>query len=336
MHDISIGRLRGGYCVYWTGADGKRSRHQLKARTRAEAEAEAIDTYRKHHFVQTQQGMTVSAIWAEYVNDLGDRPTAKTMRYTGKAVLGHFGHYRPDQITTTLCRSYSRDRMAAGISQGSVHTELGHLRSAMTFAERARIIDAAPHIERPAKPTPKERFLRKDEIQRLIDAADAPHIAMAIHLLFATAARVGAILDLTWDRVDLDRGVINLRLADARTRKGRAVVPINRGLTAALQTARAAALTDHVIEWGGKPVKSIRKGFAAAALRANLRDITLHTIRHSSAVEMVANGIPIEKVAQYLGHSNASITYSTYGRFAPDHLADAAEVLDFTQLRAKR
>ncbi len=336
MPDISIGRLRGGYCVYWTGTDGKRSRHQLKARTRAEAEAEAIDTYRKHHFTQTQQGMTVAAIWSEYVNDLGDRPTAKTMRYTGKAVLGHFGHYRPDQITTALCRAYSRDRMNAGIAQGSVHTELGHLRSAMTFAERARIIDAAPHIERPAKPTPKERFLRKEEIQRLIDSADAPHIAMAIHLLFATAARVGAVLDLTWDRVDLDRGVINLRLADARTRKGRAVVPINRGLTAALQTARAAALTDHVIEWGSKPVKSIRKGFAAAALRANLRDITLHTIRHSSAVEMVANGIPIEKVAQYLGHSNASITYSTYGRFAPDHLADAAEVLDFTQLRAKR
>lgn len=335
MPDISIGRLRGGYCVYWAGPDGKRSRHQLKARSRAEAEAEAIDTYRAHHFVQSQKGMTVAAIWAEYVNDLGDRPTAKTMGYTGKAVLAHFGHYRPDQITTALCRSYNRDRMAAGISQGSVHTELGHLRSAMTFAERARIIDAAPHIERPAKPTPKERFLRKDEVQQLIDAADAPHIALAIHLLFATAARVGAVLDLTWDRVDLDRGVINLRLDDARTRKGRAVVPINRGLTAALQTARAAALTDHVIEWGGQPVRSIRKGFSAAAKRANLRDITLHTIRHSSAVEMVSNGIPIDKVAQYLGHSNASITYSTYGRFAPDHLADAAEILDFIQLRAK-
>ena len=100
--------------------------------------------------------------------------------------------------------------------------------------------------------------------------------------------------------------------------------------------ARSGALTDHVIEWGGNPVRNIRKGFSAAAPRANLRDITLHTIRHSSAVEMVANGIPIEKVAQYLGHSNAAITYSTYGRFAPDHLTDAAEILDFAQLRAKR
>ncbi|WDA11633.1 tyrosine-type recombinase/integrase [Paracoccus marcusii] len=336
MPDISIGRLRGGYCVYWAGAEGKRVRHKLEACSRAEAEAEAIDVYRAQHFVQSQAGMNVSAIWAEYVRDLGDRPTAKTMGYTGKAVLAHFGHYRPDQITTDLCRSYARMRMDKGISQGSVHTELGHLRSAMTFAERARIIDAAPYIERPAKPTPKERFLRKDEIQLLIDSTEAPHIALAIHLLFATAGRVGAILDLTWDRVDLDRGVINLRLDDARTRKGRAIVPINRGLMAALQTAQAAALSDYVVEWGGERIASMRKGFEGAVTRAGLKDVTLHTIRHSAAVAMVSSGVPMERVAQYLGHSNAAITYTTYGRFAPEHLADAAEVLDFVQLRAQK
>ena len=335
MPNISIGRLRGGYCVYWTDGNGKRVRHQLQARSRAEAEPEAIDVYRRQHFAQSQSGSTVSDIWAEYVRDLGDRPTAKTMTYTGKAVLAHFGHYRPDQITTELCRAYSKARMAAGISQGSVHTELGHLRSAMTFAERSRIIEAAPYIERPSKPTPKERYLTKDEVQKLIDHAEAPHIALAIHLLFATAGRVGAVLDLTWERVDMERGIINLRLDDSRTRKGRAIVPINRGLMAALQTAKDAALSDFVVEWGGKQVASIRKGFEGAVRRADLKSVTLHTIRHSSAVAMVSAGIPITQVAQYLGHSNTAITFSTYGRFAPDHLTEAAEVLDFVKLRAK-
>ncbi len=126
--------------------------------------------------------------------------------------------------------------------QGSVHTKLGHLRSAMTFAERSKIIEAVPYIERPSKPTPKERYLTKDEVQKLIDHAEAPHIALAIHLLFATAGRVGAVLGLTWERVNME---------------------------------------------------------------------------------------------QYLGHSNTAITFSTYGRFAPDHLTEAAEVLDFVKLRAK-
>lgn len=256
------------------------------------------------------------------------------MKFTGKAVLAHFGHYRPDQITTELCRSYARNRMAAGISQGAVHTELGHLRSSMTFAERNRMIQAAPHIERPPKPTPKERFLTKDEVARLIESAEAPHIGLAIHLLFATAGRVGAVLDLTWDRVDMDRGIINLRLEDARTRKGRAIVPINKGLMAALQNAKGAALSDYVVEWGGKRVSTIRKGFEGAVRRAGITDVTLHTIRHSAAVAMVSSGIPIVQVAQYLGHSNTAITFSTYGRFAPSHLAGAAEALEFVKLRS--
>ncbi|PTE19926.1 integrase [Cereibacter changlensis JA139] len=336
MPDFSIGRLRGGYCVYWPTESGGRTRRQLQARTRAEAQAEAIDVYRREVFSAAQQGATVAEIWALYRTDLGDRPTAETMLYTGKAVLQHFGHYRPDQITTELCRSYSAARMAAGISQGSVHTELGHLRSAMMFAVKNRIIESAPSIERPPKPTPKERYLSKEEVGALIDAASAPHIGLAIHLLFATAGRVGAILDLTWDRVDLERGVINLRLDDARTRKGRAVVPINRGLMAALQTAKAAAISPYVVEFGGEQIASIRKGFEGAARRAGIEGITLHTIRHSAAVAMVSSGIPIEKVAQFLGHSNTAVTYSTYGRFAPEHLTDAAEVLDFVKLKAAR
>ena len=135
-------------------------------------------------------------------------------------------------------------------------------------------------------------------------------------------------------QADLERGIINLRLDDARTRKGRTIVPIDRGLMAALQTAKAAALSDNVVEYGGQRVTSIRKGFEGAVRRAELSDVTLHTIRHSAAVAMVAGGISIEKVAQYLGHSNTAITYSTYGRFAPDHLSDAAEVLEFTKLRS--
>lgn len=332
MPDISIGRFRGGFCVYWY-SEGRRTRHQLAARTRAEAEAEAVDVYRRETFAASQEGASITDIWQQYRADLGEKPTAKTMLYTGKAVLAHFGHYRPDQITTELCRSYDQARQSVGISQGAVHTELGHLRSALSWAAKNKIIKEAPHIERPAKPTPKERHITKDEVARLIEAAAAPHIALAIHLLFGTAARVGAILDLTWDRVDMQRAIINLRLDDARTRKGRAIVPINRGLMAALQTAKDAALSDHVIEYAGDRVKSIRKGFENACTRAHLDDVTLHTIRHSAAVQMVASGLPIEKVAQYLGHSNTAITYSTYGRFAPGHLKDAAEVLEITHLR---
>ena len=88
-------------------------------------------------------------------------------------------------------------------------------------------------------------------------------------------------------------------------------------------------MTDYLIEWAGGPVKSIRKGFASAVANAGLSGVSPHVLRHTAAVHMVAGGVPMSRVAQYLGHSSTSITERVYGRFSPDHLRDAAEILDF-------
>ena len=333
MPNISIGRFRGGFCVYWW-ENGKRHRHSLAASTRTAAEAEALDVYRSKTF---KAGIiTTAEIWESYRAHLGDRPAAATLKATGKAVLAHFGAYRPDQISIAMCRDYTKKRTAQGRKQGTVHTELGHLRSALTFARKVGMIDRAPHIERPAKPMPKERWLTRQEIARLREAAGAPHVVLAIDLLLSTAGRAGAILDLTWNRVNFATGQINLRLDDAVTRKGRAIVPMNAGLRAALSVAKEAALSDYVVEYAGGAVKSIRKGFDNAVTRAGLEGVTLHTLRHTAAVHLVQAGVSIDQVAQYLGHSNTAITYSTYARYSPDHLRDAAEILDFASLKRNR
>ena len=84
---------------------------------------------------------------------------------------------------------------------------------------------------------------------------------------------------------------------DARTRKGRANAPINQSLMASLQTAKEAALSDHVVEYSGQRVLSIRKHFEAAVTRAGLAEVTQQKIRHSAAVAMVSSGVPIANVA---------------------------------------
>ncbi|MEP5730119.1 MAG: site-specific integrase [Sulfitobacter sp.] len=335
MPDISIGRLRGGFCVYWRNNEGKRQRYQLEARTRKEAEAEGIDVFRRHHR-QNANTVTVAMAWEEYRQSLIGRPTYKTLGYTGKAVLHHLGELRPDHIDRSKCDFFAAQREQEGISIGSVHTELGHLRSALRYAEKTRLIERAPHIWRPAKPMPKERYLTHDEIRHLINCCEAHHIRLAIILLLGTAGRVGAILDLTWERVNFEHGTINLRLDDSKTRKGRAIVPMNGMTRAALQTARDAALSEYVVEYAGDRVKSIRKGFQNACKRADLDDVTIHTLRHSAAVHMVSAGIPMQKVSQYLGHSNTAITERVYARFAPSHMQDAAEVLNFTNIKNAR
>jgi integrase len=327
MPDLTIGRLRGGFAVHWTDPKtGTRRRYQLAARTRQDAESEARERYLRETW---SAGSTrVADLWEAYILHLGAKPTAETMRYTGKAILPVFGALRPSQITVQDCRAYLKARLAAGRKVGTVWTELGHLRSTLKYAHKSGLIDRMPYIELPPKPDSNVRPLEGAELQSLIDAATAPHVRLALVLLVATGARIGAVLDLTWDRIDFARGVIDLRLPDGVTRKGRAVVPMNRMARAALESAYAARLSDYVVEWAGDRIRSLRTGYKAALARAGMDSLSIHQIRHSVAVRMLAAGMPIEKVSQFLGHSNIQITQKTYARFMPEHLADAAEIMD--------
>ena len=331
MREYRIGRLKGRFVVTWIEPDGKRRRYRLDALTRKAAETEAVDKIARENI--PKDGATVADLWAQYVEYLGGRPTGITMGYTGKAVLAHFGHMRPEQVTLAQCNAYTAARIKAGKSQGTVHTELGHLRSTLTWAAKIGVIDRAPHVFRPHKPAPKDRYLDDAEISKLLGADCEPHVKLAIHLMLSTAGRIGAVLELTWDRVDFDRRQIDLRLDAAGPRKGRAVVPINGTLCAALSAAKAAALSDYVVEWAGEPVKSIRRGFDRAVKSAGLDGVSPHVLRHTAGVHMAAGGIAMHKISQYMGHSNTSVTERVYARFAPDHMQDAAAILDFGKLR---
>lgn len=327
MSEITIGKLRGGYCVSWHDA-GQRRRYQLKARTRKAAEAEGRDRYLKEQ--SSSENFTIASLWAAYVDHLGDKPSAKTLGWTGKAVLAHFGALRPDQLTVADSRAYAAKRRAEGRKEGTIHTELSHLRNCVNWAHRKMgLIGRVPAIEVPSAPATDVRPLTDEEVQRIVSNCTAPHVRLAVILLMTTGGRVSSILDRQWEHIDFDRGVIDLRLTDGVTRKGRAVLPMNALARAALEAAYFARQTEYVIEFNGRPVKSIRTGYKAALRRAGLQGIRIHQIRHTVAVRMLAAGKPIELVSQYLGHSNTSVTQKVYARFLPEHLSDAADILTF-------
>jgi integrase len=198
----------------------------------------------------------------------------------------------------------------------------------MRFAVSEKLISSAPFIPMPRKPAPKTAYLEKEQAQAVASAAMMPHVKLFICLALATAGRVSAILELTWDRVDMEGRTIRLATGGAgEATKGRATVPINEMAFRALQEAQAGAVSDFVVEWGGGPIARITKGVAAASRRAGIA-CTPHTLRHTAAVWMAGAGVPMSKIAQYLGHSDSRTTERVYARYAPDHLRDAASALE--------
>jgi integrase len=218
-------------------------------------------------------------------------------------------------------------RRGSRIGSGTIRREITVLRAALNWAVREKWIAEAPYVEMPPKPPPRDRWLAREEVDRLIRSAMSAHIRLFVVLAYHTAARTGAILDLTWDRVNLDQRIINYhRPGRAETKKRRATVPINTAALAELQTSLAGRLSDYVIEYRGRKVESIMHGFRRACQEAGIADCSPHVLRHTAASHMVMDGVPLAKVARILGDSEAMVE-RVYGHWAPDYLQEGTDAL---------
>lgn len=117
-------------------------------------------------------------------------------------------------------------------------------------------------------------------------------------------------------------------LGGAGRQKRRAVVPMHPDLALKLILSKECAETDYVIEWAGKPVKSIKSAFRRAVVKAGLgKDVTPHVLRHTAASWMAEAGIPMSEIAAVLGHTDSRTTERIYAKFSPDYLQRAVKAL---------
>jgi len=332
MPSYRIGRLGKRFVVNVYGDDGRRlHRYRLGSKTKSDAEQEAPGV--AHELLRPRDDK-VATIWAAYIVDHAGRAIVENMAFNWRALAPRFSSMPADSITPTDCRAYIAARRRQGKKDGTIATELGRLRMVLLWAEKQRVIARAPQIVRPTPPKRKEHHLTREQCRDLIAAATFPHVRLFIVLALATGGRDSALRELTWDRVDFDRGLIDLKNPDiARPHKGRAVVPMNRTARAALMEAREGALSNHVIEWAGKPVSSVKRGLKAAARLAGISgSVSPHLFRHSAAVHLAEAGISMEVIAQYLGHEDVATTREIYARFSPTYLRAAADVLQYDDL----
>jgi integrase len=267
----------------------------------------------------------VADLWGPYKQDRIANGVAERRFNLWKPLEPHFGYKLGKAITKADCRDYIAARRKIGRTNSTIRTELEALRACLRwhYGKDAPVIVAPP----PSKP--RERWLTKDEARKLMDSIETPHVRLFVELALATGARMSALLDLTWDRVDFTHGTIDLNPAGRDiTNKRRTVVPMTPKAREALQEAHGAALSDFVIEYGGGPVKSVKKAIAAASRRAGV-PCSPHVFRHSAAVWMAQADVSMDKIAQYLGHTTTRLTFSTYARFSPRFMADAAAALDW-------
>ena len=266
---------------------------------------------------------TVADLVDAYLAARADRLTHKTMCYQAGHVKAHLGALAPHRIAAAIPR-YHEQR---GLKMTAIRRELELLRSALLYAEGQGWIERAPKIDMPYKRPPRDRYMTRAQGRALLAGAGAEHVKLFIWVGLVTGQRKGAILDLTWDRVDLKGRVLDFRNPDRPiTKKRRGVVPIAKDLAAALREAKIDARTDHVIEWRGARVRDNREGFYAARKAAGLGWVTPHMMKHSVVSWLAEDGYTLDRIAD-LTSTDPDTVRRIYRKVNPESLREMADSL---------
>jgi len=161
------------------------------------------------------------------------------------------------------------------------------------------------------------------------------HIARFILIGLHTGTRAGAIASASpyaepgRSHVDLERGIFYRKPIGKRaTKKRQTPAPIPPRLLAHLRRWKDRKLiATCFVEFNGKPVVSVKKGFKTAVELARLPGkVTPHTLRHTAATWLMHRGVPIWEAAGFLGMS-PEVLQDTYGHHHPDYLQGAAAAI---------
>ena len=176
------------------------------------------------------------------------------------------------------------------------------------------------------------------------------HVRLAVAIAaLAPKLRLANVLALTWkEHVDPDLRYITVhRHKTVATLRRPQVVPISDQLRLILKDARQRTDT-YVVEYRGRPVKTIRGGLRSAVERAGLPfgravdGATFHTLRHTAASLLAELGEPEAIRKEVMGHRNIATT-QRYTHLRPVHeipaherLADAVPIADLVTATRKR
>ena len=170
---------------------------------------------------------------------------------------------------------------------------------------------------------PRERFLTKDEIDRLANALDHDEDQRAadiIRICMLTGARVGEVRQSRFEQFNLD---LLIWTKPASTTKQRRMhrVPISENVAAIVRQRKL--VVPNSSPWvfpgdvAGQPVIEIRRFWKRIQREAQIEDVRIHDLRHTFASLLVSGGASLEMIGKLLGHTQLQTTQ----RYA--HLLDA-------------
>lgn len=327
----------------WTGKLRKSTKRGF--RTKKEAE----EWY--HHF-QLQQTQSCSMLFSDFVSlyfyDMKHRLREHTIinkEYIVKdKLLPYFGSKKLNEITVADIRTWQNTLIEKGYSQTYLKTIHNQLSALFNYAVRYYELKDNPCRKAGSmgKAKAEEMLIwTKDEYQAFSDCLMDNRISwLAFQILFWTGIRIGELLALTFEDVDLEKNIISVNksyqllrgkeiISPPKTPKSNRKVNIPVFLAQDIRDYKESFYdvqpTDRVIPLSKSKLESeMRRGVQLSGVKK----IRIHDLRHSHASLLIEMGFSPKEIAERLGHENIETTLNTYSHLYPDKQERLANRLD--------
>ncbi len=216
----------------------------------------------------------------------------------------------------------------------------------------------AQRADPPKVPHREISYLNEEEVTKMIKLLDDEPIQYRtmIILLVYTGIRRGELCGLEWKDIDFKNQVMHvcrssqyignktITTKEPKTKSGIRHFSLSKTACHLLseykkwQIKQRFNVGDDWVEndrlfttWNGEPIypDTITDWFAKFIKRSDLPYVTLHSLRHTNATLMIAEGTDVCTVSRRLGHANTATTLNIYAHALKSKDKEAANTLDY-------
>ncbi len=257
-------------------------------------------------------------------------------------ILPSLGSVPLSQLDLARINAFISEKLRCGRLDGTGALSRSYVRSIALVISAAMSFAAAQGLCPPlsgsvAKPAParcRPTVLTPDE-QRCLESVTrgrAQPLAVGVMLSLYTGLRVGEVCALSWDDIDLEGHLLEVRhtlsrvtardgtaktqliLDTPKTPSSRRQIPLPSFLAETLSRLKAESKSEFVVSEspGFVSVRTYEARWHRLAASCGLSHVNYHALRHTFATRCIESGADAKSLSEMLGHAGVSVTLNTY------------------------
>jgi integrase len=209
---------------------------------------------------------------------------------------------------------HSRDVLVKGATNATINRELAALKRMLNLGAQQTPpkVDRVPYIPMLKENNTRKGFFEHGDFLALRDALP-DYLKGFVTFGYKTGWRMSEIAGLTWDRVDLENGIVRLEVGETKNDEARTVY-LDDELRKVFHRQREAqkqaqTLTPFVFPsvYGNGPIRQFYKAWATACEKAGVGKRLFHDFRRTAVRNMVRSGTPEAVAMKISGHKTREV-----------------------------